>query len=100
MPTLFVTISVIFGLLYFAVYALLAIIGYRHAKLRDESLEAIGAVVPGLAGLLLAIAAVAAPSEVSICLAVLSLPISMFGRAVFELVVFGMFPSSRQRSSN
>ena len=88
MPTWFVATGVAFGLLFFAFHAFWAVSGLRYARSRDDRLEAAGAVVPGLAGLLLAAAAVTSPALLSLGFAILSLPVLVLGRAVYELVVF------------
>lgn len=80
--------AIIIGLVLFAFQLTLAILGFRSAQSRDDRREATGAIIPGIAGLIL-IAGVLIPSRPAcIVLMGLALPILVLGRAVYELVTF------------
>lgn len=86
--TLFESLGIAFGSLFFAGHLISASVGFRVAKDRDERLEAVGAVVPGLAGVLIVLAFTVPWSLVKLILALAALPLIVIGRALYELIVF------------
>ncbi len=82
-------VATAFGLLFFAGYLLLAVVGVRSAPTRDRRMEAIGAVIPGVAGLLLVVAFLAPWPLLSFSSAAVAVPVMLLGRAVYEdLIAF------------
>ena len=80
------------GLLFYLGHAWFTVAKYRAMTTRDDRLEALGLLVPGLSGLsglslALAIAARTSPSF-SIILLVLAFFNLILGRAIYELIVF------------
>lgn len=74
------------GLLFYLGHAWFTVAKYRAMTTRDDRLEALGLLVPGLS-LALAIAARTSPSF-SIILLVLAFFNLILGRAIYELIVF------------
>jgi hypothetical protein len=87
-PFWFKIAIIAFGLLFFAGHLLLAILGVRRATTRDNRLVAVGVVVPGIAGLFLAGAALSTTPVLGLVLLAPFLPILVIGRAVYELVLY------------
>lgn len=81
-------VGVVFGCLFFAGHLLSAIIGFRVAKDRDARLEAIGAIVPGFAGVFLVVALLSPWWPVTIVSSLAGVSVIVFGRAFYELLVF------------
>ena len=74
------------GLLFYLGHAWFTVAKYRAMTTRDDRLEALGLLVPGLS-LALAIAARTSPSF-GIILLVLAFFNLILGRAIYELIVF------------
>ncbi len=80
-----------FGLLFFVFHLFLATIGVRSARTADDRLEAAGAIMPGVAGLLIAATWAVAwtlPPFVVIGLLASGIFVLVFGRATYEGIVF------------
>jgi hypothetical protein len=76
------------GLLVCLGHVVSAVVGTRSARTPEQRTEAAGAIVPGVAGLLL-VATVVSPSRpLSLLSACAALPTLVLGRAVYELVAF------------
>jgi hypothetical protein len=67
---------------------IIALAAIRTARSRGQRLEAMGALVPGLSGLLMAAAALSRSRLWSLTLLVVSVPVMVLGRALYELAVF------------
>ncbi len=79
-----------FGLVFFLFHLVWGVVQFRSALTRDQRIEAIGAVVPGLAGLSL-LASVWIPwRPASLALLIAGLPILVIGRATYELVIISL----------
>lgn len=77
------------GLLFYLGHAWFTVAKYRAMTTRDDRLEALGLLVPGLSGLSLALAIAARTSpSFSIILLVLAFFNLILGRAIYELIVF------------
>jgi hypothetical protein len=76
------------GLVMFGIQAAMGMSGVRRADSHDERLEAGGAIVPALGGLLFAGGALSSSTGASLALVASGLGISVFGRALYEFVVF------------
>jgi hypothetical protein len=77
-----------FGFLFFAGHLIWAVVGVRSASGRDDRLELAGRAVPGIAGLLLAVAVLAPWPLLGIGLVVMAMPVMVLGRAIYESIVF------------
>ena len=77
-----------FGAVLFLYCLARMIYGMRFAQSRDERLEAVGLLVPGIAGLLLAGAFWVPHRWVAILLMLVAIACLVAGRAVYELIVF------------
>lgn len=86
--TILESLGIGFGCLFFAGHLISAGVRFRAATNRNARLEAVGAVVPGLAGVLIVLAFIAPWPFVKLLLALAALPIIVLGRASYELVVF------------
>lgn len=79
---------VAFGVLFFACHLVVALRGVRSTPSRDERVEAAGLIVPGVAGLLFAVAVLAPWPLLGLVSAVASIPVLVLGRAAYECIVF------------
>ena len=98
MPTWLKLSGLVFGLLFFLYHLGLATWGFRSALSRDQRLEAVGAIVPGLSGLLMVAAAWSPWPALGIGLAVVGVPILILGRAIYELIIFAHRQGHRRRA--
>ncbi len=85
---LFKLLGIAFGCLFFVFYLFLAGVGFRTAKDRNARLEAVGAAVPGLAGVLIVLAFIVPWPLVKLLMALTALPVIVLGRASYELMIF------------
>ena len=84
---------VTFGLLFFLGHLVVTQANVRRATTRDDRLEALGLLVRGLAGLMLAVAVAARPwPAIGMALALAAILTLILGRAAYELVVFRAGP--------
>ena len=90
MPVAFKVIVVCVGALFFVGHLAWAVYSVRFFSARDDRLEAVGKVVPGLAGLLMVAGALGAPSGWAVVCTVLAFPVMIVGRAAYEFIVFRM----------
>lgn len=81
-------VVVAFGILFFVAHLASVVLSLRYAQSRDDRLEFIGKVIPGLAGLIVAVMVFVTSTLVGITLALIALTTMIFGRAVYELIVF------------
>ena len=88
MPGWFKISATIVGLLFFSFHAILSLIRLRAARSREDRIDGIGTLVPGLGGLLFGAAVAVKPALAAFGIAALGTLLFIFGRAVFELIVF------------
>ena len=77
-----------FGFLFFVGCLLLGCAGFRSAPTRDGRLEAVGAVIPGLGGLLIVAASLSSNRFWGLIAALAAIPVMVLGRATYEVIVF------------
>jgi len=84
----FEIIGIVFGCLFFAGHLIRAGFCFRAAQNRAARLEAIGAAVPGFAGVLLVLSIVVHWLPVKLALLLAAMPVMVVGRACYELIIF------------
>lgn len=84
MPETATLILACFGLVFFGVHLVWMVVNVRAATNRDRRIEAVGIIVPGLAGLMMVVAAFV-PDWLKIVLVPVILADIVVGRAVYEV---------------
>jgi hypothetical protein len=81
-------VAVAFGAAFFVAHVLLAVHGMRCALTRDQRVEAAGALVPGVSGLLIAFAVASPWPWLGFAASALAAVTIVLGRALYEMIVF------------
>lgn len=76
------------GVLFFAAHLIWMLYSLRFARSRGGRIEYIGRIVPGMAGLLIAVAPWTPYRVLSIILPILSVLLLIAGRGAYEMIVF------------